>query len=88
MLGVTDVCRIAGISEQIGDKPVGVEILGEKLVLFRDRHGVVQAMDSTCVHRGAQLDQVHCCPIHSQAEREESHAMLHNLAHLCCLCRE
>ena len=45
----------AGISEQIKDKPVGVEILGEKLVLVRDSNGVVQCLQDVCPHRGAPL---------------------------------
>ncbi|CAK0786996.1 hypothetical protein CVIRNUC_010212 [Coccomyxa viridis] len=45
----------AGISEQVKDKPVGVEILGEKVVLFRDAQGAIQCLHDVCPHRGAPL---------------------------------
>ncbi|KAK9796241.1 hypothetical protein WJX73_000092 [Symbiochloris irregularis] len=45
----------AGISDQVKDKPVGVEILGEKLVLYRDSKGVVHCLSDVCPHRGAPL---------------------------------
>ena len=34
---------------------MGVEILGEKLVLFRDKQGKVQCLSDVCPHRGAPL---------------------------------
>lgn len=33
------------------DKPLGVEILGQKVVLFRDEHGRACCMSDTCPHR-------------------------------------
>ena len=45
----------AGISEKVGAKPVGVEIAGEKLVLYRDTAGVVHCLADVCPHRGAPL---------------------------------
>ena len=48
----------AGISEQVKDKPVGVEILGEKVVLYRDSQGVIQCLHDVCPHRGAPLHRV------------------------------
>jgi vanillate O-demethylase monooxygenase subunit len=45
----------AGISEQVGTKPVGVEILGMKLVLFRGKDGTVKCVNDVCPHRGAPL---------------------------------
>ena len=47
----------AGIAEQVQDKPVGVEILGEKLLLFRDSAGKVHCVSDVCPHRGAPLHQ-------------------------------
>lgn len=44
-----------GISEQLKDKPLGVEILGEKVVLFRDAQGKVICLQDVCPHRGAPL---------------------------------
>lgn len=48
----------AGISEQVKDKPVGVEILGEKVVLYRDSAGAIQCLADVCPHRGAPLHKV------------------------------
>jgi len=48
-------CLIPGISEQLTDKPIGVEILGEKVVLFRDAQGKVVCLQDVCPHRGAPL---------------------------------
>ncbi|KAK9837299.1 hypothetical protein WJX81_004912 [Elliptochloris bilobata] len=45
----------AGISEKVGTKPLGVEVLGQKLVLFRGRDGVVHCLHDICPHRGAPL---------------------------------
>ena len=45
----------AGISDQVKEKPVGVQILGEKVVLYRDGKGVVHCLHDVCPHRGAPL---------------------------------
>ena len=37
----------AGISEKVGTKPVGVEVLGMKLVLFRGSDGTVHCLHGT-----------------------------------------
>ena len=34
---------------------MGVEILGEKVVLYRDGKGVVHCLHDVCPHRGAPL---------------------------------
>ncbi|KAK9917944.1 hypothetical protein WJX75_009983 [Coccomyxa subellipsoidea] len=47
----------AGIAENVKEKPVGVEILGEKVVLFRDSTGTVRCINDVCPHRGAPLHQ-------------------------------
>ena len=50
----------AALSEAVpphGGKPVGVEVLGEKLTLFRDASGAVRALHDVCPHRGAPLHQ-------------------------------
>jgi len=44
-------------STQVGDKPVGVVRMGEKLVFWRDSHGKVNCFRDKCVHRGVQLSQ-------------------------------
>jgi len=66
-----------GISEEITTKPVGVQALGEKLVLFRGDDGAVKALSDVCPHRGAPLhkgwvakvDGTSCvvCPYHGWA---------------------
>ncbi len=52
-------------------KPVGLKLLGEDLVLFRDQKGEVQALWDYCPHRGAYLSWGDCfwkgfvsCPYH------------------------
>ena len=50
-------CALAGIAENVKEKPVGVEILGEKVVLFRDSTGTVRCINDVCPHRGAPLHQ-------------------------------
>lgn len=47
----------AALSEKVKDKPVGVDILGTRLTLFRDEEGKVVAVDDTCPHRGAPLSE-------------------------------
>ncbi len=42
-------------SEQVGERPVGVTRMGEKLVFWRDPSGKVSCLRDRCVHRGAQL---------------------------------
>ncbi len=34
---------------------MGVDILGRRVVLFRDESGTVQCLDDACPHRGAPL---------------------------------
>ena len=46
----------AALSSNVtADKPLGVDILGTRLTLFRDEAGAVVAVDDTCPHRGAPL---------------------------------
>jgi phenylpropionate dioxygenase-like ring-hydroxylating dioxygenase large terminal subunit len=47
----------AALSEKVKDKPIGVDILGTRLTLFRDESGKVVAVDDTCPHRGAPLSE-------------------------------
>jgi phenylpropionate dioxygenase-like ring-hydroxylating dioxygenase large terminal subunit len=44
-------------STQVGDKPVGVVRMGEKLVFWRDSSGKVSCVRDKCVHRGVQLSK-------------------------------
>ena len=72
---LTKACFLrAALSDNVKDKPVGVEILGEKVVLFREASGKVVAINDVCPHRGAplhmgwtsQVDGHDCvvCPYH------------------------
>lgn len=58
------------LTAEVGDGPLGVRLLGERLVLFRGPDGV-QAFHDVCVHRGASLalgwrseDGCLVCPFH------------------------
>lgn len=42
-------------SWRVGDKPVGMMRLGERIVAWRDRDGVIQVIEDRCPHRGARL---------------------------------
>ena len=42
-------------SWEVGDKPVAVTRLGEKLVLWRDQSGKVHVQEDQCPHRAAAL---------------------------------
>ena len=43
------------LSDKIRDQPVAAQLLGLKLVLFRDEHGAVRCLQDACPHRGAPL---------------------------------
>jgi phenylpropionate dioxygenase-like ring-hydroxylating dioxygenase large terminal subunit len=43
------------LARSLGDRPVGVVLAGERVVLFRDRHGGVGALVDRCPHRGVKL---------------------------------
>lgn len=45
----------AALSQNIGKEPVGVEMLSEKIVLFRNKEDKVVAINDVCPHRGAPL---------------------------------
>jgi|TARA_B100000780_G_scaffold4186_1_gene3370 nitrite reductase/ring-hydroxylating ferredoxin subunit len=44
------------LSEQLGDLPKLIRVLGEELVLFRDKSGATGLFHKHCVHRGASLE--------------------------------
>ena len=44
------------MSSELGDLPVVVRILGEDLVLFRDKSGRIGLLDRHCCHRGTSLE--------------------------------
>ena len=43
-------------SDELKDLPQRVKILGEELVVFRDRRGIVGLLELHCPHRGASLE--------------------------------
>lgn len=58
---------VAARDPDIGDKPVGVMMLGEKLVLYRKRDGSLAALEDACAHRKLPLsmgriigDEIEC----------------------------
>ena len=44
------------LSQELGDLPKAITIMGEKLVAFRDRGGRVGVLQRHCPHRGASLE--------------------------------
>jgi nitrite reductase/ring-hydroxylating ferredoxin subunit len=79
-IGPFDYCPKLGFREywypalearQVRGKPVSLKMLGDDLVLFRDRAGTVVALSDWCPHRGARLSLGVCefegtvtCPYH------------------------
>lgn len=59
------VLASAGISEKVGTKPVGVEVLGQKLVLFRGSDGTVHCLHGMPSSARCTL----CCPAPAQRAR-------------------
>ena len=56
------------MTEQVGDLPLALEILGEELVLFRDLSGQLGLLHKYCSHRRASLEYgiisengIRCC---------------------------
>jgi phenylpropionate dioxygenase-like ring-hydroxylating dioxygenase large terminal subunit len=45
------------LQRQLRRRPVGVQVAGERLVLFRDGHGQVAALRDVCPHRGVALSR-------------------------------
>lgn len=44
------------MTEQLTDVPHPVRILGEDLVVYRDKEGTIGVLHRHCVHRGASLE--------------------------------
>lgn len=60
------------LAKNLGNKPLGLLLAGEKLVFFRDGQGRVQALIDRCPHRGVKLSlgrvtETGCleCPFHA-----------------------
>jgi len=56
------------LSSELGELPLKVTLLGEKLVMFRTRNGEIGLLDQHCSHRGASLEYglptdvgIQCC---------------------------
>ncbi len=47
---------VVGTIKELRDIPVGVKVLGEDLVLFRDLNGNVGLVGLHCPHRGSALE--------------------------------
>lgn len=52
-----NIWYIAEWSENVGDQPLKVKMLGREFVLFRDLAGRAICLSNTCCHRGASLAQ-------------------------------
>lgn len=46
---------VAAHADDIGSEPLGVHMLGQDMVLFRDQEGQIHCLHDTCVHRGGSL---------------------------------
>src|SRR5947209_1288423 len=51
------VCR----DTEVGSKPLGLRRLNRDIVVWRDKRGVVNAVEDFCPHRGAKLSLGHVC---------------------------
>ena len=45
----------AAQSEEVQEKPVKVQMLGQDFVLFRNTEGAVKCLSNVCTHRGGSL---------------------------------
>jgi phenylpropionate dioxygenase-like ring-hydroxylating dioxygenase large terminal subunit len=54
-LGLRDLWYPVAGSWMVQNAPVGIVRLSEKIVLWRDAEGIVQAVEDRCPHRGARL---------------------------------
>ena len=59
--GLLDFWYLIARAEDVTTKPLALTRLGRKIVLWRDTHGVVQAVDDYCLHRGAPLSLGSVC---------------------------
>jgi phenylpropionate dioxygenase-like ring-hydroxylating dioxygenase large terminal subunit len=72
-----------GLTADATDVPRKVRILGEDLILFRDRHGRAGLLHARCCHRGTTLyygkveeDGIRCC-YHGWKFDTEGHCLEH-----------
>src|SRR5262245_27949615 len=49
-----------GIADKVGELPIAMEIMGEQLVLFRDKSGRFGVVHRSCPHRLASLEYGAC----------------------------
>ncbi|MDN3504638.1 MAG: aromatic ring-hydroxylating dioxygenase subunit alpha [Rhabdochlamydiaceae bacterium] len=70
MNSVQNQCFPICYSSEVRNRPLGVQLFGDPIVLFRNSKGVIQALNDQCPHRGAPLskgkvvgDEI-CCPYH------------------------
>src|SRR5215470_5947387 len=71
---------VVGTTEELRDIPVGVKILGEELVLFRDLNGRIGLVGLHCPHRGSSLEYGE---IEARGIRCPYHAWLFDVAGNC-----
>lgn len=54
-MGLRDRWYLLCTADELGEQPIGMRVLGEDLVLWRDGAGVPRLMTDYCPHRGARL---------------------------------
>ncbi|ATB30452.1 aromatic ring-hydroxylating oxygenase subunit alpha [Melittangium boletus] len=53
--GLADVWTPVAMSREVGRRPYGLTVAGERIVLFRDARGTISALRDRCPHRGVKL---------------------------------
>jgi phenylpropionate dioxygenase-like ring-hydroxylating dioxygenase large terminal subunit len=53
--GIRNLWHPVAASWQVGNAPIGITRLSERIVLWRDAQGSVHALEDRCPHRGARL---------------------------------
>jgi phenylpropionate dioxygenase-like ring-hydroxylating dioxygenase large terminal subunit len=69
-----------GTTKELRDIPVGLKVLGEELVLFRDQSGAIGLIGLHCPHRGSSLEYG---DIEAQGIRCPYHGWLFDIAGNC-----
>ena len=71
---------VAGLTEDVTDKPKQVKLLSQDFVLFRDEAGALHCLSDICIHRGASLSAGRVtkgcieCPYHGWRYRGDGSA--------------
>lgn len=55
--GITEQWYPVALRGAVGTKPLGITVCGRKILLMRDRKGIVRALNDRCAHRGLPLSK-------------------------------